>query len=277
MKFDRRRREFSTHRTRLPVSASVALLLALSPSVCGASTRATPSPLPPSSPLSDLFGEQLTGSELTSIKGSVAWLLTTAEMDMVAALFAPLDTAPVPTGTSEVAADATAPEPDIDIKAMLALFEPATPPGGSRPNKLIQLAMLDNFPVTGILTDRLMQFQGAAAFDTSLRYLCAEKIYGDLYPNGTGWNNQAYNSCGPQGPTDPARDSDIRPLVFTRSDGPAAGEIATIIPCGGSLVNSASMTIQSQGNGPLISSFANPASMVLATASATSIRGGHHW
>lgn len=263
-----------TRRTRIALGALVALVATFSPKLCVANPPRDSSPAHFSWSLDGLLGEQLTASEMTSIKGTVDWLLTSAEMDIVAAAFAPSGNRLSLTEEEKATADEEA-DPAMDIRTMLAMFEGAGSSAGETSERP-QLALLDTFPASNSLTNRLMQFQGAAAFDTSVRFLCSDKIYADLYPGGTGWNDHAYDGCGPQQPGEPARVSDIRPLVFTRTDGPAEGDIATILPCGGSLVNNETMTIAYQGNSPnSMLGFARPGAVTLADAAP--LHGGFHW
>jgi hypothetical protein len=114
------------------------------------------------------------------------------------------------------------------------------------PTARSQLAALNDFSQTIELSNRLLGRQNATgAFDTSLRYLCADKIYSDLYPHGTGWNNHAYADCSQGGQLDPDRLAHALtnvPVPPVPPPGDTGGGFV-LIPCSGSISNVSSMTI----------------------------------
>jgi hypothetical protein len=280
-------------RSNLGLSIAIAVFLTFGSSLALANQQLAQSPAlpaPSASPLSNLLGAALTSSDLTTVKGSVEWILSRREMDFLAEVGLPAQQAQQPGGaaTEETGGDkqsnlGDAGEFDPTFATALAMFEPADAPDAAHDAAhtatRIQLALLDSFPDRALLSNRLMQYQGTAAFDTSLRYLCSDKIYSDFYPGGTGWNNQAYDGCGPGGAITTNHDSTLPIGAPTRLDlptlGTPTGNLGSItLPCGGSIQNTSSMTIVSQGTMP--SSLGGTGSGSMAMAELHTAHGGHN-
>jgi hypothetical protein len=235
----------SRYRCRRTVVVSIVALLGLIPSAQAALPSVEPLPAiaSPSATIADGFGTVLSLAELAAQSGKGFFGVP----DAIAQLL-------IDTGS-----------------ARQLVFDAAGAPT-ARP----QLAALDIYLQTPELTNRVLQHQSATgAFDSSLRYLCADKIYSDLYPNGTGWNNHAYAGCEPGGGVNPNKPSGslvtnlpvpIRPPV---DPGPGYA----LIPCGGSIANISSMTI-----GPATATQAIAFSMptVASLSSFTSLLGRGH-
>jgi hypothetical protein len=97
----------------------------------------------------------------------------------------------------------------------------------------------------------LLRAQSATlSFDSSVRYLCSDKIYADLYPNGKGWNNHAYSECQPEGAINPDRSAAPLNTAVHTALPPGDGGSPSILPCGGSVANISSITIGPSGSGP---------------------------
>jgi hypothetical protein len=189
-----------------------------------------------------------------------------------------LDLAPATASSSATIADS--------FGAVLTVAELATQSGkgewvfstAAAPTARSQLAALDIYSQTPELANRVLQNQSAAgAFDSSLRYLCSDKIYADLYPNGTGWNNHAYSGCRPGGGLDPDRASTkLTSISLHSAPPPGDGGEFVIIPCGGSIANVSSMTVGSPAM-TQASAISISAPSVASLSSFTSLlSGGHH-
>ena len=207
----------------LVVTSIVALFGWSSAANAAISSLAPPSAAAPSD--GDRFGAVLTVTELADAAGNGGWIFTAAQTNALVAVFKAVE--------SSQASDAT----NSPVGRMLALNGPVLP------------AMLT---VTAAPAgSQLLQSQSATlSFDASLRYLCSDKIYADLYPNGKGWNNHAYSECQPEGAINPDRSAAPLNTTAHTASPPGGGGSVTILPCGGSVANVSSMTIGPSGPGP---------------------------
>lgn len=232
-------------RGRRTVVVSIAALLGLIPSAQAAIPLVEPPPgiASPSASIADSFGTVLTLAELAAQSGKGLFGFA----DAISLLLSE-------TGARQPVLDATA-----------------------APTARPQLAALDIYSQTPGLANRVLQSQSATVgFDASLRYLCADKIYSDLYPNGTGWNNHAYSECEPGGGLNPNKPVGTvvtnLPVPIRPPSGDGPGSI--IIPCGGSIANVSSMTIGPSTAATQAIAISIPA--VASLASFTSLLGRGH-
>lgn len=141
------------------------------------------------------------------------------------------------------------------------------------PLQQAQLFLAQSSPV---LDDKLLQLQISAPIDSTLRYLCPDKLYADLYPKGAGWNNHTYADCGARGQLEPEHLERRLVSVAVPSEPPPVGSGGTspIIPCGDTLANISIVVVGSQAMRPAPSDFRPIATLVSATSH---IGAGHGW
>lgn len=174
---------------------------------------------------SEHFGAALSVTELAEAAGNGGWIFTAAQTNALVAVFKAVE--------SSQAGDAT----NSSVGRMLALNGPLQP----------AMLTLTAAPAGS----QLLQSQSATlSFDASVRYLCSDKIYADLYPNGKGWNNHAYSECQPEGAINPDRNAAPLTNQVRTAQPPGEGPGVNILPCGGSVANVSSMTIGPSGAGP---------------------------
>lgn len=238
-------------RRRSVIAVSIVALLGLVPSARAAIPIVPPPVASVSAPMTDSFGAGLSITELAQASGNVGWFFTVAQTNLLSSLMKAVEYPQTAASAGERSGSAAgrrkdrgAPGPQLALAANGAAPLSQILDVAAAPTARSQLAALDSYSQMMGLTDRVLQSQSAAvAFDTSLRYLCADKIYSDLYPNGTGWNNHAYSECGHG-----AIDSD-RPALLSAipvhpglpPGDPGGGTV--LIPCGGSIANVSSMTL----------------------------------
>jgi hypothetical protein len=245
MSFVSKRVTSSHYRIGCRFAVSLVALLVSVPCVKAAIPALSPPQPVVTAPPANHFGVALTITELSDTAGSAGWLFTVADTNTLVSLLEAVETLKEH-GASSVAARDTKQAPTGNMLALngpisRAMLEVTTAPG-------TQLAAFDSYSQATEVTNRVLQTQNAAvAFDTSLRYLCADKLYSDLYPNGKGWNNHTYSECRPGGALDIDRPaSTLTALVVGAGQPPGdPGTGFVNIPCGGSIANISSMTIGS--------------------------------
>lgn len=237
---------------RRMIVASVVALIGLIPSARAAIPEIEPPPpaVSPASTIADSFGSVLSVAELAAAAGK--GLFARADTNVLISLLTAID------NNGRTVGEAAA--PDLQhARGAGGMGMAAIPTAG------IQVAALDGFSPTAELNNHLLQSQNATvALDASLRYLCSDKIYADIYPSGTGVNNHAYSGCGAGGGLDPDRPSPTLTNLPVPSSPPPnnPGGGYTIIPCGGSIANISSMTIGPSGAAPTIASLSSFTSLL---------------
>jgi hypothetical protein len=242
----------SRYRSSYLVATSLAALFSWG----SAANAAIPSLEPASaiSPLdSDHFGAVLTVTELAGAAGNGGWIFTVTQTNALVAVFKVADSSQA-SGAGDTA--------KTPAGVMLALNGPVQP------------AMLT--VTTAPAGSQLLQSQSATlSFDASVRYLCSDKIYADLYPNGKGWNNHAYSECQPEGAINPDRSAAPLNTTTQTATTPGLGGSSSILPCGGSVANVSTMTIGPSGSGPTMVNVGS-AIASLSSFSLSALGRGHH-
>jgi hypothetical protein len=271
------------------VAVSIVALLGLASSARAAIPSVVPQPPVASASAStgDSFGAALSIAELAEASGNAGWLFTVAQTNLLTSLMKAVENTQTAMSAGERNGSATGSRKDRSApgpQLALAAKDPATfgriLDMTAAPTARSQLAALDSYSQMTGLADRVLQSQSAAvAFDVSLRYLCSDKIYSDLYPNGTGWNNHAYSECRQGGALDPDRTPST---LASRSipSGPPPGDPGpgvTIIPCGGSIANVSSMTLTgSTTNASTLANTGRAVASLSSFAAPFQFGGGHH-
>jgi hypothetical protein len=274
-------------RRRRVIAVSIAALLGLVPSARAAIPSVVP--LPPvasaSTPATDSFGAALSIADLAQASGNTGWFFTVAQANLLTSLMKAVENPQAVASADDWSGSAAgkrkdrgAPGPQIALVANGAATMSQILDTAAAPTARSQFAALDSYSQMMGLTDRVLQSQSATvAFDTSLRYLCSDKIYSDLYPKGTGWNNHAYSECTPGGALDPDRYASTLASRSVPSGLPPGdpGGGSVLIPCGGSIANVSSVTLI--GSTTNASTMANTA-VASASSFATSFQfgGGRH-